>query len=163
MCFKVLPPPWREWSLFPQNVGIMCLNRPRLLITPIISSDPTFPTMPFAEAQTVKNQSWWKDELSSFLCRLSVRTRSVSGPLVAAEEAHGSRLWAGFSESHDGCSEAAGSGSESGRGWRRRFPLCTDPGATTAAGGASSPQQHNGKSHGRKYIVSNLIYVMLVI
>lgn len=75
--------------------------------------------------------------------------------LVAAEEADGSWLRAGLGEGHDGGPEAAGPGSEPGRGRRGGLPLPADPGASTAAGGAAGPQQHAGE---QLIDTSNLTY-----
>lgn len=86
----------------------------------------------------------WKP-LCPSVPRLSVPPRSVSGPVVAAEEADGSGLWTGLCESHDGGPEAPGPRSESGWSRWRGIPLPADPGASTATGGAAGPQQHTGE------------------
>lgn len=90
--------------------------------------------------------------------RFSGQTGSVFGPLMAAEEADGAGLRAGFSPGHDGGPEAAGPGSEPGRRRRGRLPLPADPGASAAGSGAAGPQQNTGeKQHSQfKYTTKNL-------
>ncbi len=87
--------------------------------------------------------------------RISHQIRTLFGHILAAEEADGSRLWAGGGEIHDEGTSAAEFRTESGRSRRRRIPVLTHPWAAAEGSSERDSHKHTGASEKLVQLLQN--------
>ncbi len=87
--------------------------------------------------------------------RISHQIGTLFGHILAAEEADGSRLWAGGGEIHDEGTSAAEFRTESGRSRRRRIPVLTHPWAAAEGSSERDSHKHTGESEKLVQLLQN--------